>query len=281
MLPLLVEELRGLLDGKATTAEHLIDFPAVGEVPMINGSLADNVLDSLDQFPLVVVGAAGHPMSTIALLANRMGHEVEIRDASHQVAIYSERGEMFGFVTPATALIRSVLVGPAGIIDARNEMEEEEGEEEEEEEGEEGEEEEGEGEGEDAGAHHAAQPPALAPVAQQDAHMPNLAGADIAARARAPARKFMRYPLDRVPIALEFNSHHQVSMLLVSLGTTFGPGIRGAGWARSLRRIRNAPVQDFDGWFQAITATIISHAAANANTRPNLELAFNARATKG
>jgi hypothetical protein len=238
---------------------------------MINGSLADNVLDSLDQFPLVVVGAAGHPMSTIALLANRMGHEVEIRDASHQVAIYSERAEMFGFVTPATALIRSVLVGPAGIIDARNEMEEEEGEEEEEE----------EGEGEDAGAHHAAQPPALAPVAQQDAHMPNLAGADVAARARAPARKFMRYPLDRVPIALEFNSHHQVSMLLVSLGTTFGPGIRGAGWARSLRRIRSAPVQDFDGWFQAITATIISHAAANANSRPNLELAFNARATKG
>jgi len=179
---------------------------------MINGSLADNVLDSLDQFPLVVVGAAGHPMSTIALLANRMGHEVEIRDASHQVAIHSERAEMFGFVTPATALIRSVLVGPAGIIDARNEMEEEEGEEEEEEG-------EGEGEGEDAGAHHAAQPPALAPVAQQDAHMPNLAGADVAARARAPARKFMRYPLDRVPIALEFNSHHQVSMLLVSLGT--------------------------------------------------------------
>ena len=262
-----------LPQGKATSVYHLVDQPDDPNEAMFDGAFTDNVKTALRHFPFVLVGAAGHARSTIAHLS-KMGPYVHIGHANYEVNISSSSSEMVAFATSAKAIFRSVLAGPAGVIDPvprlPDEQEEDQGEEQEEEQ---------EDVPQNAGPIPAAPPPNIAIDAHHaEQQLPGLAGAAIAARARVPRRKFIHYRTVEIPEALEVDNPSQVTMLCLAIGLSFGPGVKGAGWNRSPGIIENAPNQDFGGWYQAFIAAItnVKFAPTNLENRGALEAAFDA-----
>ena len=212
--------------------------------------------------PIVLVGAAGHTRPTVAKLARDMGPTVYLNGRAHQVAVFSPDSEMVAFVTNAVALIRPISVGPTFRNNPPGPTHDEDTDDEDNDDA-----------PERAAAHH--------PAAATGDRIPSLAGTNVASRARVPARKFVRYPLERVPTALEVGSQLQVAMLCISIGMSFGAGIKGAGWDKTPGAIRGAPAETFQSMFQAITSNIhrAAYVQANSQSRGRNQEAFRALTT--